>query len=182
MTLDSITLRISTPTEPLVPGRGFYQLEEDILYVQVGTFSGERKFYSYIESDSLRLDIDKNGHLIFIEYNSPRRQWPVDDDFSVPQNLENADLRWTDFRERVKDPVITTNHRKTKICLRFNDTKPEFSFYLAESVFLQVDVNNQLVAIWIDDITDDIAGREIAAFRKEVRGRDSFFDKSPSLM
>ncbi|MFH2047864.1 MAG: hypothetical protein ABIJ12_00300 [bacterium] len=181
MSLDSITLKISTPTEQLAPGRGFYQLEEDILYVQIGKFSSERKFYSYIESESLRLDIDKSGYLIFLEYKIPRRQWPVDDKFSLPKTIESADLRWIDFRERVGDPVVVTNKLRTKICFRFSDKPPKYSFYLAESVFLQMDKNDHLVAIWIDDITDDIAGKEIAAFRKKVRGRNSFFRKPAHL-
>jgi len=175
MSLDSITLRISTPTEPIASGRGFYQLEEDILYVQIGTFSGERKFYSYIESESLRLDIDKSGHLIFLEYKLPRKLWPIDDNFSSPKTLESADLKWIDFRERVGDPAVYTNNNKSKICFRFSDNPAKYSFYLAESIFLQVDEKDYLVAIWIDDITDDIAGREISAFRKKVRGRKSFF-------
>ena len=181
MSLDSITLKISTPTEQLAPGRGFYQLEEDILYVQIGTFSSERKFYSFIESESLRLDIDKSGHLIFLEYKIPRRQWKVDENFILPTDLQPADLRWTDFRERVNDPFVKTNKNKTGICLRFGKYSPEFSFYLADFVFLQTDKSNHLAAIWVDDITDDIAGREIAAFRKKVRGRNSFFQKPAHL-
>ena len=181
MFLESITLRISAPTEPLAPGRGFYQLEEDVLFVQIGEFSNEHKFYSYIESDSLRLDIDKQGYLIFIEFNIPRRQWPVDDNFSSPTDLKTADLRWIDFRERVGDPSIITDKKRTRICFRFNNNMPEFSFYLAESVIIQVDNENHLVAIWIDDITDDIGGKEIAAFRKKVRGGKPFFTKPVAI-
>ncbi len=181
MSLDSITLRISAPTEPLAPGRGFYQLEEDTLFVQIGEFSSEHKFYSYIESDSLRLDIDKSGHLIFLEHNIPRRQWPVDENFSPPTNLKSADIRWTDFRARVGNPFIVTNKKRTRICFRFNNISAQFSFYLAESVFIQVDKENHLAAIWINDITDDIGGKEIAAFRKKVRGGKSFFKKPVAI-
>ncbi len=35
-TIESIALKIDTPTGEITPGRGFYQLEEDALYVQVG--------------------------------------------------------------------------------------------------------------------------------------------------
>ncbi len=181
MSLDSITLRISTPTEPLAPGRGFYQLEEDILFVQIGKFSSKHRFYSYIESDNLRLDIDKSGHLIFLEYRIPRRQWTVDENLLAPTALQSTDIRWIDFREKVKDPVVTTNKKRTKVCFSFSNANPDYSFLLAESVFLQVDKDKQLVAIWIDDITDDIAGREIAAFRKKVRGKESFFEKPATL-
>lgn len=181
MSLDSITLKISTPTEQLAPGRGFYQLEEDILYVQIGTFSSERKFYSYIESESLRLDIDKKGRIIFIEFNIPRRQWKVDENFVLPADLQPADIRWTDFRERINDPFVKTNKNKTGICLQFGNNNPVFSLYLADSVILQTDKSNHLAAIWVDDITDDIAGKEIAEFRKKVRGRNSFFQKPVHL-
>ena len=78
MAAQAIKLRISTPTEPIPPGRGFYQLEEDSLYVQIGLFSRDRRFFSYLESKNTRLDFDREGRLIFIEVDLPRRQWPVD--------------------------------------------------------------------------------------------------------
>ena len=65
--LEKINLKIETPAGPIPSGRGFYQLDEEILFVQIGLFLNSRKFFSYLETDNLLLDIDRNGRLIFIE-------------------------------------------------------------------------------------------------------------------
>ena len=48
-------LKISAPIEPIPPGRGFYQLEEDSLLVQVGVFDRRRRFFSYLQSEHVCL-------------------------------------------------------------------------------------------------------------------------------
>ena len=162
-------LRISTPTEPILPGRGFYQLEEDSLYVQVGYFSGSRHFFSFLESDHIRFEIDRHGRVIFIEYNLPRRQWQVAKQFSLPQVVEPADIRWLDFREQIKDPTPFTNTLRTDLFLQFQECEQPLNYYLGDSVIIQVDNRNNLAGIWISDIVDDLAGQEISSFRKKLR-------------
>lgn len=175
MALDAIQLRISTPTEPIVPGRGFYQLEEDSLYVQVGLFSAKRHFYSFLEGEHVRLEFDRTARLIFVEMTVPRRQWDVEPDLTAPDILEPADIRWLDFREQITDPEPTTNRNGTVLRLRFSAEEPIRNYYLAESIFVQVDRHDHLVVLWVDDIVDDLAGQEIGAFRKRYRADDSFF-------
>lgn len=162
-------LQISTPSEPIEPGRGFYQLEEDTLYVQVGPFESGKRFYSYIESSNFSLEFDRDGRLIFIELNLPRRLWPVDQSLAWPSEVEPADIRWLDFRAHIDMPQILTNADRSMIQIRLSDAKPTTAYYLASTVLLQIDSKNLPVGLMVRDINDDLAGAEIAAFRKQIR-------------
>lgn len=170
MSLETLKLRISTPTEPILPGRGFYQLEEDSLYVQIGTFSKERRFFSYLEFESVWFEVDREGRLIFIEVSAARRRWKVNHGIRPPIVVEPADIRWLDFRERVKEPALLTTVDQASLLLRFNDEVSLRSYYLADMVIAQVNESSELSAIWIIDIVDDLAGQQIRAFRKKMRG------------
>ncbi len=44
MSLSEIQLRIDTPTGPTKAGRGFYQLDEESLFVQIGQFTESKHF------------------------------------------------------------------------------------------------------------------------------------------
>ena len=105
MTVERIRLRIATPIEPVMPGRGFYQLEEDALYVQVGLFSSGRRFYSFLESSNVLFDFDRLGRLIFMEVRVPRRRWEVDTTLEVPAIVQPADIRWLNFRDTIDHPA-----------------------------------------------------------------------------
>ena len=175
MTVESISLNISTPTEPIMPGRGFYQLEEDSLFVQVGSFTKRRRFYSYLESASVLLDFDQHGRLIFVEVGVPRRQWDVEQSLIPPQIVEPADIRWLNFRNSLNKPTLLANESKTALKLRFRDTDNPLNFYLAQSVIVQTDPEYRLSALWFIDIADDLAGREISKFRKDLRAKQSYF-------
>ncbi len=169
MAVQAPKVRISTPTEPILPGRGFYQLEEDSLYVQVGPFLGNRRFFSYLEAESVNLHFDREGRLIFIEVNEPRRRWPARADARPPTVVEPADIRWLDFRSELTQPQLRTDNRRAVLEIKFESCSEMRNFYIAEHVIAQISDANELCAIWIDEIIDDLAGQEIAAFRKQLR-------------
>lgn len=152
-----------------MPGRGFYQLEEDALYVQIGLFDPCYRFFSYLESETVRLELDRQARLIFIEVTRPRRHWEVSEDMQFPVVAEIADLRWLDFRENIQEPRLATDSSRTLLHLQFCTDLPTRNFYLTPNVIAQVDSADRLAAIWIDNIEDDLAGREIASFRKRCR-------------
>jgi len=162
-------LQISTPIEPTRPGRGFYQLEEEALYVQVGPFTGRRRFFSYLESEHVRFDIDRKGRLIFVEIDLPRRRWRVDTNVTKPRVVQPADIRWLDFRKNIGNPGVLTNRTRTELMLVFSDAPYTHNFHLADSVIAMVAGENQLAAIWVGDITDDLAGLGLASFRRDMR-------------
>ncbi|MBU8934802.1 MAG: hypothetical protein KOO62_12500 [candidate division Zixibacteria bacterium] len=180
MTPPIAKLRFQTPTEAVITGRGFYQLEEDALYVQVGPFDNSRRFFSYLEGDHVRLDIDRHGRLIFIEVDVARRHWQVADNLCFPENARESDIRWLDFRKTITDPQLITNRLRTILRLEFACANPSRAYRPAEHIVIETDENDHLVAIWIEDIIDDLAGQEIAAYRKQVRGSEHFFEQKRS--
>lgn len=172
MALEAISLKIDTPTGELVPGRGFYQLEEDSLYVQVGEYRDNRGFFNYLESDTVRFDIDKSGRLLLIEVTLPRRRWEIEPQMTVPTIAETADIRWLDFRTRIPEPRLVTNPKQTALLIQFAPDGSWRWFKLAEAVLVQADRNHRLTAVMVTDIEDDLAGRQIAAFRHQTRRQD----------
>ena len=172
MALEQISLKIDTPTGDTVPGRGFYQLEEDSLYVQVGEYRDNRGFFNFLESNTVRFDIDKSGRLLLIEVTLPRRRWEVDSELTAPTIAESADIRWLDFRARLPEPKLVTNPKQTALLIQFAPDGSWRWFQLAEAVLIQADRNHCLTAVMITDIEDDLAGRQIAAFRHQTRQKD----------
>lgn len=162
-------LRISPPTGPLLPGRGFYQLEESSLYVQIGPYSSNGRFFSYLESDHVRFDIDKDGRLLFIEIAAGRHTWKVDQTLQFPNSSSPAELRWLDFRSSIPDPTIRTNPDRTLIHLGFPGAAPSQTLQIADSVITEATSDNHLAGLFVNDIVDDLAGQEIARFRQQYR-------------
>ena len=171
--IKAISLRIEAPTGAPLPGRGFYQLEDETLYVPVGQFDHSRPFFNYLETadDQVRFDIDRDGRLMLIEIDLPRRRWPVDVSLMTPPIAEPGDIRWLDFRTRIVNPAILTNERRDLLLLRFAESAPWRWYQLTESVLLQVDSSSHLAAVLVTSIEDDFAGRNLAAFRKWIARR-----------
>ena len=173
--MKQIQLKISTPSEPIRPGRGFYQLEEDALFVQVSLFTERKHFFNYLENEKLQFDLDREGNLIFIEVDYPRRHWEIDEKLKAPARAEAAEIKWLHFREELPDAKFLTNQNKSILKLEFSKSKSPLFYYLADSVIAETDKNNHLTAIWVTEITDDFAGKEIAEFRQEHRIAKSYF-------
>jgi hypothetical protein len=168
----SIKLRIAAPVNLFLAGRGFYQLEEDALYVQMGQADPNSRFFSFIEAPNMRLDLDRTGRLLFIEVSAGRHTWKEMNELRLPQSVGYADIRWLDFRRQIPSPVLNCNRSRTSLSIQFSELTVKGSFYVAESVIVQTTAENCLASIIITDIIDDLAGQEIAAFRKELRGQN----------
>jgi hypothetical protein len=141
---------VEAPTADIQPGRGFYQLEEDALS---------------------RLDFDRTGKLIFIELMVPRRQWTVWQDFRVPEHARPAVLRWVDFRKPLKPPQLFTDPHRLHLCMEFGGDDGDEVYRIAGSVLVETYRQKEVRRLWISDIVDDLAGQEIAAFRKYISRR-----------
>ena len=171
----TVNLRISPTSGELVPAGGFYQVEEDVLHVQVGRFESGKRYFSALENDSARLECDQKGRLIFIEVTIPRRRWREKIDFAPPTPTgpeETADIRFLDFRTTLPELQIYCDKSRKQVCLRFLD-KTSRSVRMGENLVIDIGKDHTLAAIWISDIVDDMAGREIAAFRHKITGRSS---------
>jgi hypothetical protein len=160
MAIESIKVRVSTPTEHLLLGRGFYQVDDGTLFVQIGPFQHSRHFFSYLESESVRIDIDREGRPIFIEVGLPRQR------FQMPPAVEAADLRFTDFRKTIGQPTLLASPNRSSLLIRFDRSSRSRCYHLADSVIAQLSDDGELMAIWVMDIVDDFAGQQLAAFRK----------------
>jgi hypothetical protein len=166
----ALQIRVSTPTETIPFGRGFYQLEEDALYLPIVYPGGEKnRFFSFLESEYLSLQIDRDGRLIFIEISLPRRRWQAMKTLVPPDTAATGSLRFLDFRRKLSEPSILSDFRRQNVMIRFGPGPAVHNYYLAQNIIAQVDRHDNLAAIWATDITDDIAGQELAAWKKIVR-------------
>ncbi len=167
---NGIRLRIAAPTDLFLQGRGFYQLEEDSLYVQLQPAEFNCRIFSYLESNNLRIDLDQAGRILFIELNAGRHTWIVDQNLALPLSLGYADIRCLEFRKRITSPTLATNSERTALSIIIDPAPVDRSYRIAESVILQTSAGNLLNRIMVTDIVDDLAGRGIAAFRQAIRG------------
>ena len=165
MKLTAPKLELSSPTGPPVPGRGFYQLEEDSLYIALAGYPEPARYFSSIESDIVRFDIDLKGRLMTIEVDLPRRRWPVDKTTTYPTQATTVDIRFSDFRAVLATPAIATNPDRQNLMIRFSNNPPTASYFLADKLLCQIDADQTLVTLWVTDIIDDLAGQEIRDFR-----------------
>jgi len=168
MSVTTLTLRIDAPTGIVLPGRGFYQRDEEVLYVQAGEVSPHRSCFSYLEAETVRFDLDRHGKLMGIEVARPRRRWSVTKGLRIPRIAEPADIRWLDFREEMLQPELLRNAAGDRLLLRFAVSESWRWYLLAENIHIQVDPDNRLTAVLISDIVEDFAGRNISRYRKKL--------------
>ena len=171
---DPLAVRIITPAPESVPGRGFYQLEESALYIPVGAQDRTRHYFSSLESENVRLDIDREGRLMFIEVSAARSVWSLTDKLALPVWAEPADVRFLGFRTSLPEPRLLTDRQRQRLQICFSPAPVAHAVSIAESVILSVDDRHLVVSILIADIVDDLAGREIAQFRKSQREELTF--------
>jgi hypothetical protein len=178
MSVTTINVHVNTPSVTIPCGRGFYQLEEEELYLPIIHESRQKaKFFSYLESEYVSLQFDRDGRLIFVEITLPRRRWKERAGFEMPREARTADIRFLDFRNSLPPSKIFCDHTRQSLMLQFARVSNGPLYYLAENLFALLDDQNHLATIYATDITDDIAGREIAFWRKSI-----YSTKDPSLL
>ncbi len=163
---EPIRIRVFPPTGPLPPGRGFYQLEEDALYFQVGGFTKPLPFFSYLESETVRFDINRRGRLIFVEVSLPRRQWQVESDFELPKASDQARILFLDFRQQTKQPRIKTDLTRESLRLEYETNGGTHTFQVSANLYLAVNNAGHLASVTMTSLTDDLAGQELTSFRR----------------
>ncbi|MEW5925805.1 MAG: hypothetical protein AB1746_17630 [Candidatus Zixiibacteriota bacterium] len=164
-------IRVSAPTGVIPSGRGFYQLEEEELYLAVEYPDERPRFFSFLEAKDLSFHLDQEGRLIFIELFLPRRRWQAKQDLVIPERAEPADLRFLDFRETIDNPVVLCDRKRQNLMIRFSRGPAANNYFLAQNLIVQLNTSYRIVALWVSDIIDDFAGRELYSWRKEVHGQ-----------
>jgi hypothetical protein len=166
-----VAIAIKTPVALPPAGRGFYQVEEELLYVPVFP-SGE--FFSYLDSQQLQIDIDRVGRLLFMHVLVPRRQWRVDRNLRAPADAAEADIRFLDFRSKLPEAGLSCNPDRSLLRIRFQSIRKVTSYRPADHLIVDMAPDNTVAAIWVTAIDDDRAARGMAAWRVQVR---EHFDK-----
>ena len=169
-----IQLKINTPIGPTKSGRGFYQLDEESLFVQIGLFTEQKHFFNYLESKTVLFDLDRTGQLIFIEVFKAKRHWVVDESITSPRGAEIADIRWLNFREQIPESVIKTNKLHDTIKIEFVANNTPLYFILAESIIIETDLSHRLTAVWVTSFDEDAGGQHIQQFRRKQRRAKSY--------
>jgi len=177
----SLKVSIATPIQPIPYGCGFYQTEEEALYVQLGGIFGSQRFFSFIDSSISRFDLDRQGRLLFFELACPKRRWQIVKEIMIPEVVEAADIRWLNFRKKIKEPELFAVKNYSKLLIKLSDEDPVNNYYLSHSIILQVSKSSLATRILINEIIDDTAGKKIAEFRRQLSGKKSAAEPDRSI-
>lgn len=178
MTVRRLKVITRTPDADIPRARGFYQLEEDVLYFPLETGRARAKYFSFLDSEFVSLQLDREGKLIFVEVTLPRRRWQVEPNLVLPEFAVPADMRFLDFRERFGEPDILCDTKRQTIYIKFSDRPAQATYLPAENVMAQIDSDDSLTALWLTGITDDRAGQSISSWRKMLRATTSFLTET----
>jgi len=162
----SLKVTVKTPAAPPFASRGFYQVEEDALYVPI--YPGG-KFFSFLDSPQVTLDVDPKGRLLFVQILVARHSWQVRPDISPPVNPPGADVRFLDFRDKIPDARVETSADHSLAHVIFGELHANRSYRVADNLIVDLTADNTLAAIWVTAIEDDRAARAMAEWRKEIR-------------
>ena len=139
----------------------FYDQETNILSVNILPFE---PYDSYVESEDVRIDTDRNGRPVFIEVSRPQDEWHMESELALPVIGEAGILN---LRETVRTfptaEILCDQARKT-VCLKFLARKGELVIRLADNMLAEI-ADGFLVAIWLADVQTDYAGRRQSQWR-----------------
>lgn len=139
----------------------FYDQENDTLSVHILPFE---PYYSFLESDEVRIDTDEQGRPVFIEVTCPRNEWRIEPDFSVPADDMGGALRFRETRRRFSPGGIYTDRRRENVCLRFL-ARPGLQVVRLAKNLLAETAEGFLVALWVLGVELDFAGRKQTKWR-----------------
>ncbi|MDD4052276.1 MAG: hypothetical protein PHR28_10330 [candidate division Zixibacteria bacterium] len=157
---------IQTPAAESRFSRGFYQVEEDALYVPLYP---ARTFFSYLDSDLLSLQTDNQGQLVFLQLLLPRPNWIANPSIAWPDVSLTADVRLLDFRNQLPEIGVETSPDRSLVRIAFASETEAVAYRLTETLICEVTPNARLTAIWIREIEDDRAAARMAAWRKGMK-------------
>lgn len=163
---DTIKVVIKTPAAQQPVCRGFYQVEEDSLYVPLYP---EGKFYSFLDSHQVIFDIDQNGRLLFLQVLTPRRKWAIRNNLKPPMNQHPADIRFLGFREIIPEAKLETSPDHSWLRLLYQKSPNASAYRVADHLLFELAEDKTLASIWIMAIENDRAARAMAAWRKQMK-------------
>jgi hypothetical protein len=163
---DVIKVVVKSPAPKHPHSRGFYQVEENILYVPL--YPGGR-FYSYLDSPQAIFDVDNRGRVLFFQILTPRNRWIIQNGIKPPTGLNQADIRFLDFRATLPEMRVETSSNQSWLRFVFSEDGKTLSYSVAEDLIFEITSDSTLAAIWLTAIEADRAARAMAAWRKQIR-------------
>ena len=142
---------------------GFYDNYENILNFAIKT---RGKFHSYIQSESLSIDLDKKGKLLNIEVMEAKDLWIPDNRLQVPDDVPFKVLRFLNYRLNISGELYLTNEARNLLYIRFSENDHVKTYEIAENLMADVNLVNELAGLWILNLVDDYGFKNEMAFRK----------------
>jgi hypothetical protein len=147
-------------------GKGFYDnLEETLNYA----LRARGKFHSYIQSDTLSIDIDKKGFLLNVEISIPKDKWAIDEAMTLPKKAPPSNIRFLDYRLNIAGESYITNAGKNCLRIRFSADSQVRTYEIAKDLLADVNLVSELAGLWILNISDDYGFKGEMAFRKGAK-------------
>lgn len=173
--VEKISLRkAGFPVTPAISA-AFYQAEEESLGVPLLYESHRTRFHSALDSETVSLQCDKAGQLIFLQVRKPRRLWIGESGISAIPS-PSIDLRFLDFRCRIPEPEYFCDAKKESLLIKFGDVHSADSYQLGDNIYAYIADDLTLRGLYVDMISEDRAGKKLAAWRKLIAGTDVTLD------
>ena len=157
-----IRLAISE-TEKVPASRAFYDTFEKSMNVVI---KSRGKFYSYIQGQDYSVDLSKKGKVLGIEMYTDRDGWKVDPTLEIPDKAELREIHIMEHRLEVEPLGFYTNKDRSVCCMRFTDEKVSYKYAVAQNLLFEVNVMDELSAIWVLDILEDFGFKKEMKYRK----------------
>jgi len=145
--------------------RGFYDNMESSLNVVV---KSRGTFHSYIQGSDYSIDLDRMGRVLGLELYTSKDNWTVVPELITPNGCEPRKIRFLDFRKEIEPISFLTNPDKNLCCIKFTEENVTYMYAIAKNLVAEVNVMDELSALWILNLVDDYGFKEETKFRKEL--------------
>ncbi len=150
-------------TDKVPKARGFYDTMEETLNVAI---KARGKFFSYIQGQDYSIDLDRKGRLLGVEIYASRKDWEIVPDMMEPENPGPKLIRILEHREEYEPIGFFTNKKRNLCCMRFTEEKVSYFYLVAENLVFEVNVMDELSAVWILDLIEDFGFKKEMQYRK----------------
>lgn len=155
------------PRDEIALAAAFYDQETDILSVNVLPFE---PYDSFVESDEVRIDTDRNGRPVFVEIFRPWDKWKIDPELSLPKADFKGAVNFGDTLRRFPSGEIFADRDRKTVCVKFLARRGDQVIRLADNILAET-ADGFLVALWLTGIQLDFAGRKQSQWRAATAAR-----------
>lgn len=150
-------------TKRIPAARGFYDVMENSLNFVI---KARGKFYSYVQGEDYSIDLDKKGNVLGVELYLERDAWVVVPELLLDNDHEIKRIRILEHRLDVEPVGIYTNEAKDVCCIRFTDEKVSYKYMVAQNLLFEVNVVDELSAVWLLNLEEDFGFKKEMKYRK----------------